>query len=431
MTNGYLNEQTVGRPSPGDMTRARLAEVLLSKDPGDNKSWTALLFPACSLVCDSWADVRSVVSVFVSARCPCCMALTFFKGNCPFNRVAALLMLGALCRSFPPSESSCGRTEQRGGAALRGDREAAAVASPDTRTGTEDVFRSAASGRRAALCRLHLLHFIPGITASVGEAGSSGHGLVFTSEPRPAREELILLDLSKHASLCFLRVWLDLSVRKSDVFVLFWVFFCFSMKVSCLCPVPQLPPHRTAPHRTARHVLTARNYCFPASSPQVQVGYLRACWWLHTSWERKKKKENSLCSSETHARRVPSWMRSTCAAGPGRPGGAPGTRWERTWECLWCCTSCSTRKAPPCPSPAIRAVILGSAWTGPACVTTDGSGISASTVRGDSSKWKLFTCPVITCTAAPQADSRGLNQRSSLICVNGRLETSMLIQYSP
>lgn len=324
----------------------------------------------------------------VSSLCLCLCAAwlwRFLKGTAPLTAWPHCSCSG-LCAGVSPRQRAAvdGRSreeERRSGQTEKLRLSHLLTPEPGRRTS----FCLAASGRRAALCRLHLLYFIPGITVFDGEEGSSGHGRVFTSEPWPAREELILLDLSEDAFLCFLGGLIGFECAKIIFFFFTWKFHAFVLSRSCL---------RTAPHRTAGHVLTARNYCFPASSPQAsqaQVGYLRACWWLHTSSQSEKK--NSLCSSETRTRRVPSWMMSggsICAPGPGRPGGAPGTRWERTWECLWCCTSCSTRKAPPCPSPAIRAVILGSAWTGPACVTTDGSGISASTVRGDSSKFKML-----------------------------------------
>lgn len=111
------------------------------------------------------------------------MALTFFKGNCPFNRVAALLMLGALCRSSPRQRAAVdGRSreeERRSGQTEKLRLSHLLTPEPGRRTS----FCLAASGRRAALCRLHLLYFIPGITVFDGEEGSSGHGRVFTSEP--------------------------------------------------------------------------------------------------------------------------------------------------------------------------------------------------------------------------------------------------------
>lgn len=146
---------------------------------------------------------------------------------------------------------------------------------------------------------------------------------------------------------------------------------------------------------TARHVLTVRNYCFPAPSPQAsQVGYLSLPTPLLmtadqlTAWGDRSLSDSGLKPLKKDTPR-PSWMMlagSIYAPGRSRPGGAPGTCWKHTWEYLWCFISCFTPKPPRCPSPAIKAAFRGSAWTGPACVTTGGSGISASTVREDSSK---------------------------------------------
>lgn len=85
----------------------------------------------------------------------------------------------------------------------------------------------------------------------------------------------------------------------------------------------------------------------------------------------------------------PSWSLlagHVCSPGPGLRRAGPRKCWKYTWEYWWCFISWSTRKPPRCPSLVIKAVFQGSASTGPACVTTAGSGISASTVREDSSK---------------------------------------------
>lgn len=230
------------------------------------------------------------------------MALTFFKGNCPFNRVAALLMLGALCRSFPPSESSCGRTEQRGGAALRADREAAAVASPDTRTGTEDVFlfgsiRQESSSLPPSSALFHPREYSVWRGGRIIRSRSRVYIRVLSSA-----EGTYLVGLVGTCVSVFFGgsdwIWVC-----ENLFFFTSKFHAFVLSRSCL---------RTAPHRTARHVLTARNYCFPASSPQAsqaQVGYLRACWWLHTSSQSKKKKPVLLRNTHAHDEFHHGWCR--------------------------------------------------------------------------------------------------------------------------
>lgn len=86
---------------------------------------------------------------------------------------------------------------------------------------------------------------------------------------------------------------------------------------------------------------------------------------------------------------LPPWMvvgRSIYAPGPSHPKEAPGKCGNLTWDCSWCSTSCFRRRLPLRQSPAIKTVFQGSASTGPVRVTTDGSEISASTAREDSSK---------------------------------------------
>lgn len=62
-----------------------------------------------------------------------------------------------------------------------------------------------------------------------------------------------------------------------------------------------------------------------------------------------------------------------------------------TWWCMFCFTLSSSR-TPPRPNPATRAASLGSVSMGPASVIEGGLETSASTARGDSSKWPHALC---------------------------------------
>lgn len=122
-------------------------------------------------------------------------------------------------------------------------------------------------------CELRGFILSPGLEPLTLRQDHPCHGRVFTSEPWPQRKlSGRLVRTRRRAPYVVFHVfvarngWSPVGIACTLILRIESVF----IKVSCLCPVPQLSP------RAARYALTVRNCCFPAPFPPraSQVGYM-------------------------------------------------------------------------------------------------------------------------------------------------------------